>query len=293
MSEKRATIAVTGATGFVGRYLCEYLRAHDFRVLELRRSAAGDSSNPVLKFTLGEAVATPGDLADVDLLVHAAHDYSPLEWDDICRVNLEGAKLLLAAAREAEVKQILFVSTMAAFNGCKSNYGRVKMRIEDEVIRMGGMAVRPGLMWGPEPGGLIGALRGTVGKSRVVPLVGGGSQVLYLNHLEDFSRFVAAVAAQEVPAVNDRFVLACDVPWTFRRILTALAASQGNSPTFLPVPWKPLYVLLKGLEKIGMRPAFRSDSLLSLMNQDPSPDFDLCSRLPIHFRDFDAGQVSR
>ena len=283
MGENPITVGVTGTGGYLGSYLCPYLRERGFRVIEL--SSSKERGDQVIPFRLGESVS-PDELKGIDVLIHAAHDFRPLEWREIHRVNVEGSRMLFAAASEAGVKSILFISTMAAFEGCKSLYGKAKLLIENEASARGGVSVRPGLMWGGGPGGLVGSLSELVTRANRVPVFGGGKQVLYLNHRADLSEFVARFARGEIDA-GGTFTLACDVPWTFREILQGVAVANGRYVAFHSLPWKPVYWLLKALEKAGRRPGFRSDSLLSLMNQDPKPDFSTYRRLELGFRNFD------
>jgi nucleoside-diphosphate-sugar epimerase len=255
-------------------------------VIELSSSAAGDS---VVEFHLGEEI--PADrLSGIDVLVHTAHDFGPLEWESIVHVDVEGARYLFKAAQEAGVGRILFVSTMAAFEGCKSMYGKAKLLIENEAISRGGVAIRPGLMWGGGPGGLVDSLRAMATKSTRVPVFNGGGQVLYLNHRADLSDFVARFALGEIDA-QGAFTLACDAPWTFKDILQRIALASGRGVSFHSLPWKPVYWLMQTLERGGIKPPFRSDSLLSLVNQDPSPDFSTYRRLGLAFRDFEPEDV--
>jgi nucleoside-diphosphate-sugar epimerase len=285
MGANEITVGVTGARGYFGTYLCAHLRAQGFRVVEFDIPPVDGESARELE--LGKDI--PADrLQGVDVLVHTAYDFTALEWHEIHRINVEGSRKLFQAAKQAGVKRILLISTMAAFEGCKSMYGKAKLLIENEALSCGGVAVRPGLMWGGGPGGLVDSLGGIVTKSRFVPMFGGGKQVLFLNHRQDLSGFVARFAAGEIDA-DGVFTVSCDKPWTFGDILRKLAEAHGRQVTFVPVPWKPIYWLMKAMEKAGKRPPFRSDSLLSLMNQDPSPDFSTCHRLGLDFRDFDPG----
>jgi hypothetical protein len=41
----------------------------------------------------------------------------------------------------------------------------------------------------------------------------------------------------------------------------------------IPVPWRLAWLILKSLEKLGISIGLRSDSVISLMNQDPNPPF--------------------
>ena len=55
---------------------------------------------------------------------------------------------------------------------------------------------------------------------------------------------------------------------------------------FLPLPWRPVWLALRVAEAAGLRPGFRSDSLVSLMYQNPKPDFDPMHKLGIQCRPF-------
>ena len=54
----------------------------------------------------------------------------------------------------------------------------------------------------------------------------------------------------------------------------------------MPVPWQLAWLGLKGLELAGAQPNFRSDSLISIVYQDPSPAFALIKSLGFQCRPF-------
>jgi hypothetical protein len=56
--------------------------------------------------------------------------------------------------------------------------------------------------------------------------------------------------------------------------------------TFVPVPWQVAWLGLKGLEVMGARPSFRSDSLISMVYQNPCPSFALLKSLGFQCRPF-------
>jgi len=56
--------------------------------------------------------------------------------------------------------------------------------------------------------------------------------------------------------------------------------------TFLPVPWQLVWLGLKGLEVSGARPNFRSDSLISMVYQNPCASFALLRSLGFQCRPF-------
>jgi hypothetical protein len=52
-----------------------------------------------------------------------------------------------------------------------------------------------------------------------------------------------------------------------------IARAQNKQPKFIPLPWRFVWAGLKTAELCGLKLNFRSDSLVSLMHQNPSPDF--------------------
>src|SRR5206468_10991476 len=71
----------------------------------------------------------------VSVLVHAAWDFSALTAADIHRVNVEGSARLFQLAREAGVRRIVLISSISAFNGARSLYGRAKLEVEADAAR--------------------------------------------------------------------------------------------------------------------------------------------------------------
>jgi glycine/D-amino acid oxidase-like deaminating enzyme len=85
---------------------------------------------------------------------------------------------------------------------------------------------------------------------------------------------------------DDPVIAASEHGWTFRTILAELAAARNRSARVLPIPWRAIWLLLKSAEAAGLRPGFRSDSVVSLVNQDPRPDFAPTRATGVNFRNF-------
>jgi nucleoside-diphosphate-sugar epimerase len=118
-------IAVTGATGFVGRYLVRHLveAGHQLRCWHRPESdRSGMEAVEWLPGTLGDRAATAQLIKGVDAVIHAA-----VEWegprnrgrgshgaaDVFMGVNLTGSLELFQAAFAAGVPRFVFVSTCA------------------------------------------------------------------------------------------------------------------------------------------------------------------------------------
>jgi nucleoside-diphosphate-sugar epimerase len=283
MSDKKIC-AITGSNGYVGGCVKNYFAALGWEILELTRSPKENSRG--LKFQLGAEIS-PSLLAGVDALVHCAYDFQPLRWDEILAVNVEGTRKLFAAARAAGVGKIICISSISAYDGCRSLYGKAKLEIEKVALENGALVIRPGLVYGSGPGGMFGKLAAQVRKSSVIPMIGDGSQIQFLVHNEDLCAFIEKFATGEVETGTKILTAANNQPWPFKKLLLEIARALGKNPKFIPLPWRLVWAGLKSAERCGLKLNFRSDSLVSLMYQNPAPDFSANSKVGLVCRPFE------
>ncbi len=277
-------VAVTGSAGYVGSLLVRCLRNVGARVIELRRMA--DPGEPgVRRFRLEEDPA-PAIFSGLDALVHCAYDFKAWGWDEIREVNVEGTRRLFSAASRSGVRRFVLISTISAFPGCNSLYGRAKLEMEAIAAEYGAVIIRPGLVFGQRPGGMVGSLMKLVSLPGLVPLVGDGRCLLCLAHEDDLCRLVVRAVAQPAVLGATPIVAAHDRPYTLREIMSALGKARGKRLHFLPMPSALIDFGLRIVEGMGFRPRLRRDSLRSLLNQDPAPNFAPLKNLGLDFRPF-------
>jgi nucleoside-diphosphate-sugar epimerase len=231
---------------------------------------------------LGDPVA-PGILAGVDVLVHAAYDFSLLSWADICRVNVVGSEYLFDAATRAGVGRSIFISSLSAFEGCRSLYGRGKLAVEDSVRVRGGVSIRPGMVYPGTTGSLAERVGSVSHRFPVIPVIGHGNYPVYTCHVDDLCELVAYLArTEELP--DEVLVAANPSPTTLRQLVRT--ASGGRSRMIVSVPWRWVAAGLWIAEHIGLGPGFRSDSVVSHVHPNPAMDF-ATSKTPVRFRPFE------
>lgn len=281
--------AITGTNGYLGGCLVRAFLQAGWRVLALsRRPVASAEGLTWAPFELGQD-RLPEAATGADALIHCAYDFRPVTWNEITARNVAGTARLLAAARRQGVRQTLVISSISAYRGCRSLYGRAKLTMEDIAFEHGAWAVRPGLIYGSHAGGMYGQLSRQVSRSRLTPIFGRGDQPQYLVHEDDLSGWLVGVLEKGSPAPDHALTAADPERWTFRELLAALARLQHRpDPIFLPVPWRPVWLALRGAEATGLQLGFRSDSLLSLMHQNPRPDFSLVRKWGFQSRPFSA-----
>ena len=165
---------VTGASGFVGRRLCQSLRAKGHRVLGLTRRPDANLTAmgvEVICGDLGQAGAWQDAVTGADFVIHCAANASFGSSTADAAINITGTRLLLDAVRRpgAAVQRLVFVSTIGAVDrapgdACaqrldessplapKSNYGRAKREAE-QLVRDSGLPftiVRPAMVVGDD-----------------------------------------------------------------------------------------------------------------------------------------------
>jgi len=291
LSDGLRSCAITGASGYIGGYLARSLQERGMHMIALSRTAPREAlAAKVVPFTLGQTVE-PGVFKGVDILIHCAYDFTVNRWDEIKRINVDGSVQLFEAAATAGVKNMLFISSLSSFAGCRSLYGKAKFMVEQAGESLGVRSIRPGLVFdNAEPRGIVGALNSLITRTPLIPLIGNGEQMFYPSHIDDLTHllYVLCTSAElaELPQV---ITAASQAGLTFREILLRLAAAKGKQIHFVPVPYHLVLFGLQTLERMGVKSRLRSDGLISLLNLNPQVDFsglELLERQGCFFRAF-------
>jgi nucleoside-diphosphate-sugar epimerase len=273
--------ALTGASGYVGSVI-EAELAREIRVVPLnRRPKRADAIQ--WDFTATRDITSDLRSRGVDVLVHAAWDMRASNLAELQRICVEGSRRLYESARAAGVRGIVFISTISAFDGCRSAYGKSKMQVERLTKEYGGVVIRPGLVYGARSGGAFGAMRNQIQKSSVVPLIGDGRAPQYLIDERTLAGVILrAVKGEFDESAGEPITVAHPQPWPFRELLDRLAAESGRTVRLVPIPWQALYAGLRAAEMLGLRLKVRSDSILSFVYQNTNPDFSALQKYDIH-----------
>jgi nucleoside-diphosphate-sugar epimerase len=272
LSKAPATCAVTGASGYVGSAIARHLADEGWEVRGLCRSRERILDTRV-EFEPFELTTTPTaeSLAGVAALVHVAYDFQLTGWSAIARVNIEGTRRLLTVAKDAGVERIVVISSIAAFPGARSMYGRSKLAIERMAIDAGAAVIRPGLVWGAPAASTFGALKRAVERLPVIPLGVPQDLKLRLVHEDDLTLLVGQLLRRWPMGSREVFVAAPKQAVTFLELLRSFALQAGKRRRFVSVPWRSVWLALRLVEVFGVTLPFRSDSLLSLVNSDLDP----------------------
>jgi nucleoside-diphosphate-sugar epimerase len=250
----------------LGGAIVRALAARGHRVTAFQRHPAALPGSPgemEVREVLGDitdASAVARACAGQDAVVHSAAVVSMTgEWPDFERVNVEGTRILLDAARTAGVSRLVHVSSpsvahagSALVGACatpadpdraRGNYARSKALAEVAVLEADSpglrtTAVRPHLVWGPGDTQLIAPILERARSGRLV-LIGGGLALVDTTYVDNAAEAIAhAVERADDPAVHGAaFVVSNGEPRTIAEILGRIAAAAGLHPALRSVPF--------------------------------------------------------
>jgi nucleoside-diphosphate-sugar epimerase len=270
-------VGVTGANGYVGGRVLDHLRTQGIdAVAMVRRPQQGARER---RYALAEPLED-SFLEDIDAVVHAAYDASQV-GASVRTVNVLGSTPLLDAVA-ARGGRVLLISSLSAFEGTRTLYGAAKLELERAVLARGGLAIRPGLVFGARPGGLFGAMSAALSRTPLVPLPGGGWQRQFVTHDRALAELLAATISQGLSASGPVFA-AHEAPTTLRDIAAQIATAHGRRLRVLTLAARPTYLGMRAAELARVPLPFRSDSMLSLLNPIPLDQVAELERLPLDF----------
>jgi len=252
---------VTGGSGFVGRYLLLKLLADGHVVHALARSDASAQAVEALGATPVRAdLLDVGSVVDAiegsGVVVHAAADTRP--WGrpgDFERVNVDGTRAVLAAARAAGVKRFVHVSTEAVLadggplrhvdetapypRKHAGEYPRTKAIAEQLVLAANGqdmrtVAVRPRMVWGPGDTTVLPPILDAARQGRWA-WIGGGDYLTSTCHVLNVCEGIECAA--ERGKGGQTYFLTDGAPVSFRDFITRQAAAHGVEMPDRSIPY--------------------------------------------------------
>jgi dihydroflavonol-4-reductase len=246
----KRTVAVTGATGFIGRHVTADLVARGIDVRTVVRPGSthevpGGATiirAPLDARALGEA------FAGVDAIVHLAGLVSALDPKDYSAVNVRGTQEVARAAAAAGAR-LVHISSLAAAGPApataprteddapspRTPYGRSKLEGERLVMATPGLRwiiLRPAVVYGPGDRAMLPVFK--CAERGLLPLVGRQDAAYTFVHVSDVVRAIAA--AITAPVDSEIVFVGHPRPVTGREILETVRQLVGRPALIIRIP---------------------------------------------------------
>ena len=252
-------VLVTGATGFLGKYVVEELVEHGYQVRAFgRNSKVGRSlENTSVSFFQGDLTKADDVLEackGMDLVVHAgalSTVWGP--WEDFFQANVLGTKYVLEACRQTDIQRLVYVSSPSIYAALKNqlaikesdapeennlnNYIRSKLASEKlfkDYPDVPSIILRPRGLFGIGDTSILPRVI-NLSQKIGIPLIGDGRQLMDMTCVENVA--LAIRLAIEAPeAKGEVYNITNGEPRAFRDLLEESLTGLGYPIKYRKIP---------------------------------------------------------
>ena len=264
-------VLVTGATGFLGKYVVEELVEHGYKVRAFgRNSNIGRSlENSSISFFQGDLTKADDVLEackGMDLVVHAgalSTVWGP--WEDFYQANVLGTKNVLEACRQTDIQRLVYVSSPSVYAAPKdqlaikesdapeennlNNYIRSKLaseRLFKDYPDVPSIILRPRGLFGIGDTSILPRVI-NLSQKIGIPLIGDGRQLMDMTCVENVA--LAIRLAIEAPeAKGEVYNITNGEPRAFRDLLEESLTGLGYPIKYRKIPASLLAGIASSLE---------------------------------------------
>lgn len=269
-------IALTGATGFVGRAVVSALMAKSHQVSALVRDSARANLPPEVRHVRGDlnASAALDDLTrGVDAVIHIAGVIGGLRREEYFSANEQGTRAVAEAASRNGVKRFVHISSLAAREPELSTYGASKRAgeaaVENFKSKISVVILRPPAVYGPGDRGTLPLLRSLTQSFAVIP--GTSTSRFSLIYIDDLAYIIVDAAGATrtgVVELDDGQRRGYD--WSELAHIASVCEQKSITPIFLPkFVAMPVAVIVEAFAKLtGRTPFVSPDKIQQLYHGD-------------------------
>jgi nucleoside-diphosphate-sugar epimerase len=275
------TVAITGATGFIGTGLLKHLVAQGFHVRALYRPVSTPRPDHAESVQwqagdLDDIESLRALVAGVDAIVHCAGAVRGTSLKQFEETNTTGVSHLLVAAVEQKVPRFLLMSSLAAREPTLSAYASSKKSGEDALLefrdRIFCDILRPPAVYGPGDREMMPLLQ--LIKRGIVPVIGEKDGRFSLIYVDDLVEAVSCLLRSDPSQKSRCFELHDGHPdgYNWQQIMTIATRLNGKKPRRLAIPRALLQIIAltnAGLARLlGYRPMLTPGKVREIFHPD-------------------------
>src|SRR4030043_2286639 len=233
-------IYITGANGFIGHNLVEFLADKNYEVWTLLRNGTLPSFNLKKNITI-----VYGDLLNKDSLtksipqdcvvIHlAANPYDPILS---YKVNVGGTRNLVEASLKKHVKHFINISSQSTKIRKKGVYAITKNK-SDKIVESSNLnytILKPSLVYGPGYKGLFAKIKGTISLIPFVPIFGNGKTLFNPLHVDDLS-FLIEKTINDKSSFKKMYDIGSKKKISYNKFYTLTLKYLGKNAKLIHIP---------------------------------------------------------
>ena len=261
-------VAVTGATGYIGRHLVARLVAAGERPRCLVRAGSNVSGLPhgKVEVVTGD-VAQPAALATlmegVESVVHCASVVANIKESKSLRyaaINEGGTRNVLRAAKEASVRHLMHLGGINTVPGAEGSYMRTRYNSE-RLVHEGGVPysiLQPSILFG-EGAAFFVALADLVRRAPVIPVPGNGAMRFQPIWVGDVVTCLERLLAEG--GKNETIPVGGPAYYSYDQLLALICRTLGKRRATVHVPMVLMRAATAAIQAVLARPPVTTATL--------------------------------
>lgn len=270
------TVLITGGSGFLGINLVRRL-IHQYNIVILDIIDFDYPEKKSITFIKGDirnSEILEKAMYNIDLVIHTAAALPLYTKQDIYSTDITGTRNVLEAAKRNKVKRVIHISSTAVYgipdhHPLHENdqlhgvgpYGKAKVAAERicEKYRssMCVTILRPKSFVGPERLGVMAIYYDWISRGKNIPIIGNGNNRYQLLDVADLCDAIALCMTCKKNISNDTFNIGAEVFSTMKDDFGAVIKYAKTNKKIIPIPAKPLIIVLRILELLQISPLYR------------------------------------
>lgn len=275
-------IAITGATGFLGKSLASWLakQGHELYLHARSEEKAASIKDLAKKLIICDITDTKGIgelVADADIVINTVSNFRSASGppESYKEINVDGTINTFESARTANVKRFIHISTIGVFGDIKEcpasetteynpgdNYQRTKLDAElycreqaEKDIDMELVVLRPCSMYGPGDMRMLKMFR--MLKKGTFFVIGACNANFHAVYIDDILAGIDLAMTKE-GIDQEVFILGGENYVSLKEYISIVATAVGSSYPKIKLPFWPMYILSAIIEficvPIGVEP---------------------------------------
>ncbi len=241
-------VFVTGASGFVGRYLIPELIKLNYEVtIFVRENSFLDNVKDLpIQIRKGDILnkqELEAALPKEAVVVHLAALLRNATYGEYYDIHVEGTKNLIAACKEKGIKRIIAISTTSTLAQKRTPYGETK-KIADLLFQASKLDItilKPDFIYGKGGPGFTNIVN-IVKKFPIIPVIGDGKYRKQPIHVTDVVKAILS-ALEYHTTIGKSYVVAGNESIPFEDIIKAIKEELQIKKTIFHLPKLPFYSL--------------------------------------------------